>query len=187
MFGTVWSIEHSICYVAYASLTARKKKFQRRLNWRQLLTINHCLQASPKYIVSSAFCTVSGPERVFNKYSLNGWMKWRRNWAKRQICTHSFAAHHTPSSLQWFKTAQWWLLIVHIILSHLFAFPIQFPLCPSPLFLVNFSASAVINLCRETWPSDLVVKNSGIAKQTDLVKSWLCHLCDLRQVTSLSF
>ena len=131
-------------------------------------------------------------------------------------------------------------------------------LCPSPLSLVNFIAGVVINFCRETWLSDLVVNSSGIiketymlpklpqscpilcdpmdcslpgssvtgvgfyalhqgifptqglnpcllchlhwqvgslplappgkpTKETHLVKSWLCHLCDLRQVTWLTW
>lgn len=100
------------------------KKSQKTLNWWQLLTINHCLQANPRYIVSSAFCAVSGPEWVLNKYSLNGGIKWRRSWDQRRIGMHSFAAYHTPGSvysvsLQWFKTAQSWLFIVHTVLSHL--------------------------------------------------------------------
>ena len=131
-------------------------------------------------------------------------------------------------------------------------------LCPSPLSLVNFIAGVVINFCRETSLSDLVVNSSGIiketymlpklpqscpilcdpmdcslpgssvtgvgfyallqgifptqglnpcllchlhwqvgslplappgkpTKETHLVKSWLCHLCDLRQVTWLTW
>ena len=39
-------------------------------------------------------------------------------------------------------------------------------LCPSPLSLVNFIAGVVINFCRETWLSDLVVNSSGIIKET---------------------
>ena len=51
-------------------------------------------------------------------------------------------------------------------------------LCPSPLSLVNFIASVVINFCRETWLSDLVVNSSGIIKETYVLPK-LPQLCPI--------